>query len=577
MQVQTTILKFTKMLSTVLDVDAEVVDANLVRIAGTGPCNRLLGKKLTSSARLFKYVLETGQDKVVIHARQDALCADCNCRDNCREKAFLGVPIMMEARCIGVISLVAFTDEQQQRIHDNLQIFTDYVRHIAQIFVAKVVEESRSHSAIDRIFMSLIDHMDQGVLVLDEDDHVLMGNEKALCQLGLHSSDIESEQILIKALTTHAEGHQQHIITIGKRQELVIGQFHEIQGCQLFLMAFFQPNSQLETAPDADTTLSNVVGDCRPMKAIKHLISRIADSPSSVLIHGESGTGKEVIASAIHQSSQRKSKPFIAINCAAIPEQLLESELFGYVKGAFTGASSNGKTGLIRAADKGTLFLDEIGDMPLALQAKLLRVLESREVMPIGASKPVPVDIRVVSATNQDFQQMITEGKFRQDLYYRLNVIPMFLPALRERDGDINLLLHRFLEIHSQKIGVSYPGVSDEVLWALNHYQWPGNVRELSNLVEYLVNVVPTGEMIDTDLLPPYIQAPELPVQSQTETSATISINKEDASLQDMEAQLIKSTLARVQNRKMAAKELGIGIATLYRKIKKYGLNNIEY
>ncbi len=193
------------------------------------------------------------------------------------------------------------------------------------------------------------------------------------------------------------------------------------------------------------------------MRLLKSLITRIAPSPSSVLVVGESGTGKEVVARAIHRLSNRSDKPFIAINCAAIPDQLLESELFGYLKGAFTGASANGKVGLIQAANQGTLFLDEIGDMPLMLQAKLLRTVESREVLPIGSSKPIPVDIRIISATNQNLEQYIAEGKFREDLYYRLNVIPITLPPLREREGDIELLVHYFLSLHTKRIGIIYP------------------------------------------------------------------------------------------------------------------------
>lgn len=240
-----------------------------------------------------------------------------------------------------------------------------------------------------------------------------------------------------------------------------------------------------------------------PDASVEKLISRIARGPSSVMVAGESGTGKEVVARAIHKLSDRQAKPFIAINCAAIPEQLLESELFGYVKGAFTGASANGKPGLIQAANHGTLFLDEIGDMPLTLQAKLLRAIESREIQPVGASHPVPVDIRIISATNQNLAQFIAEGKFREDLYYRLNVIPLRLPPLRERQDDIELLIHHFLQLHTRRLELVYPGVSPEVIGLLKRYHWPGNIRELSNLMEYLVNVVPSGEVIDASLLPP--------------------------------------------------------------------------
>lgn len=222
-------------------------------------------------------------------------------------------------------------------------------------------------------------------------------------------------------------------------------------------MAFHQSHTSFSVANAPDEPhIEQLVGECRVMRQLKRLISRIAPSPSSVMVVGESGTGKEVVARAIHKLSGRRNKPFIAINCAAIPEQLLESELFGYVKGAFTGASANGKTGLIQAANTGTLFLDEIGDMPLMLQAKLLRAIEAREILPIGASSPIQVDIRIISATNQNLAQFIAEGKFREDLFYRLNVIPITLPPLRERQEDIELPVHYFLHLHTRRLGSVY-------------------------------------------------------------------------------------------------------------------------
>ena len=266
----------------------------------------------------------------------------------------------------------------------------------------------------------------------------------------------------------------------------------------------------------------------RPMRQLKKLITRVAPSPSSVMIVGESGTGKEVVARAVHKLSDRQAKPFIAINCAAIPEQLLESELFGYVKGAFTGASANGKTGLIQAANHGTLFLDEIGDMPLTLQAKLLRAIESREIQPVGASHPVPVDIRIISATNQNLEQFIAEGKFREDLFYRLNVIPLRLPPLRERQDDIELLIHYFLHLHTRRLELVYPGVSPEVIALLKNYRWPGNIRELSNLMEYLVNVVPSGEVIDLSLLPPNLISSGKVNERESSRAAPASVAKEE-------------------------------------------------
>ncbi len=314
------------------------------------------------------------------------------------------------------------------------------------------------------------------------------------------------------------------------------------------------------------------------MRQLKRLISRIAPSPSSVMVVGESGTGKEVVARAIHKLSGRRNKPFIAINCAAIPEQLLESELFGYVKGAFTGASANGKTGLIQAANTGTLFLDEIGDMPLMLQAKLLRAIEAREILPIGASSPIQVDIRIISATNQNLAQFIAEGKFREDLFYRLNVIPITLPPLRERQEDIELLVHYFFTsaYPSSGIGLSL-GIAPDVVEILRKHRWPGNLRELSNLMEYLVNVVPSGEVIDSTLLPPNLLNNGTTEQSDVTEVSEAHLSLDDAggtALEEMEKQMIREALSRHNSKKQVADELGIGIATLYRKIKKYELLN---
>lgn len=571
MQLQPTILRFTQMLSAVLKIDAEVVDADLVRIAGTGPYSKFFGKKLNTSSRIFRYIIETNEEKVVVKSRTDPLCEGCKNKSSCREMAFLGVPIMIEERCLGVISLVAFTEDSRERIKDNVQLFSDYVKHIAQIVVSKVVEKNSKNKGLDEVFTHLIENMDQGVLVLDENNRVKYGNQPALNNLNIKQDALYDHEIKIRSLSLHnneIKSHQQHIISQGEWQKLIVGQFYNTQGQQLFLMAYHQPNSDF-TIQDHGSLLSTVIGESAKMRQLKKMITRVASSPSSVLINGESGTGKEVIANAVHNLSDRSQSPFIAINCAAIPEALLESELFGYVKGAFTGASNKGKNGLIQAANKGTLFLDEIGDMPMTLQAKLLRVLEERKVMPIGSNDAVPVDIRIISATNHNFQEMIATNKFREDLYYRLNVIPFQLPPLREREGDIALLTNYFLEYHTQKIGVAYPGISAEAMRRLNVYHWPGNVRELSNLVEYLVNIVPEGDQIDIDLLPPHFE------QSSEISSPEAAYNDDySMSLEDMEKNRIEEAIHRLGNRKMVAEELGIGIATLYRKIKKYELNS---
>lgn len=581
MQIQPTIQRFARMIASVLQLEVEIVDENLCRVAGTGAYGKFLGRQLSGNSRLLRHVLETKTEKVVTQSRFDPLCEGCDSKENCREKAFLGTPVILQDRCVGVISLIAVTHEQQEHISDNLREFSDYVRHISTIFVSKLLEDQGPGDNISKIFATMIDNMDQGVLVVDDESRVQFVNQTALKTLGIVQNNIIGKPIRFRPLTFESNfthGHMQHIVSWDDKSELIIGQLHNIQGRQLFLMAFHQSHTSFSVANAPDEPhIEQLVGECRVMRQLKRLISRIAPSPSSVMVVGESGTGKEVVARAIHKLSGRRNKPFIAINCAAIPEQLLESELFGYVKGAFTGASANGKTGLIQAANTGTLFLDEIGDMPLMLQAKLLRAIEAREILPIGASSPIQVDIRIISATNQNLAQFIAEGKFREDLFYRLNVIPITLPPLRERQEDIELLVHYFLHLHTRRLGSVYPGIAPDVVEILRKHRWPGNLRELSNLMEYLVNVVPSGEVIDSTLLPPNLLNNGTTEQSDVTEVTEAHLSLDDAggtALEEMEKQMIREALSRHNSKKQVADELGIGIATLYRKIKKYELLN---
>ncbi|HAH6459268.1 TPA: sigma-54-dependent transcriptional regulator [Escherichia coli] len=581
MQIQPTIQRFARMLASVLQLEVEIVDENLCRVAGTGAYGKFLGRQLSGNSRLLRHVLETKTEKVVTQSRFDPLCEGCDSKENCREKAFLGTPVILQERCVGVISLIAVTHEQQEHISDNLREFSDYVRHISTIFVSKLLEDQGPGDNISKIFATMIDNMDQGVLVVDADNRFQFVNQTALKTLGVVQNNIIGKPVRFRPLTFESNfthGHMQHIVSWDDKSELIIGQLHNIQGRQLFLMAFHQSHTSFSVANASDEPhIEQLVGECRVMRQLKRLISRIAPSPSSVMVVGESGTGKEVVARAIHKLSGRRNKPFIAINCAAIPEQLLESELFGYVKGAFTGASANGKTGLIQAANTGTLFLDEIGDMPLMLQAKLLRAIEAREILPIGASSPIQVDIRIISATNQNLAQFIAEGKFREDLFYRLNVIPITLPPLRERQEDIELLVHYFLHLHTRRLGSVYPGIAPDVVEILRKHRWPGNLRELSNLMEYLVNVVPSGEVIDSTLLPPNLLNNGTTEQSDVTEVSEAHLSLDDAggtALEEMEKQMIREALSRHNSKKEVADELGIGIATLYRKIKKYELLN---
>jgi DNA-binding NtrC family response regulator len=321
-----------------------------------------------------------------------------------------------------------------------------------------------------------------------------------------------------------------------------------------------------------------IIGNSTQMQEIYDLIDKLAEDSSTVLIQGESGTGKELVARALHARSHRSLKNFVPINCAAIPEDLLESELFGYRKGAFTGALLT-KIGHIQHADGGTLFLDEIGDMQPNLQAKLLRVIQDRTFVPVGGLEPVPVDVRIIAATHRDLEAEIAVGRFREDLYYRLSVIPLTLPPLRERQGDIPLLLHKFVQIFNRNRTARLQGFTPEALASLLAYPWPGNVRELENLMQRLV-VLYGGRTIGVDELPdkyapprPALLAPASPIISDEIHFGPDGIDF-DAVIHDLEDKLILRALQLTAgNKKEAARLLHLNRTTLLEKIKKKGLD----
>lgn len=325
---------------------------------------------------------------------------------------------------------------------------------------------------------------------------------------------------------------------------------------------------------------ASMIGTSSPMQELFSLITKVAASNATVLIQGESGTGKELAARAIHQLSTRNAKNFIPVNCAAIPDDLLESELFGHVKGSFTGAYAN-RAGRFEMADKGTLFLDEIGDMKANLQVKLLRVLQNREFEPVGASKSQSVDVRIVAATNKNLEEMVANREFREDLYYRLSVIPITIPPLRERREDIPLLIHTFLTRFNTDKRHALKGFSQEALNILCRYEWPGNVRELENLVERLVILKGSGFITPDDLPEKYLSGKLLVQPKITLDSAGLGDGGQlpeggmciNSAVEEFENRLIMQALNRTGgNKKEAALLLNLKRTTLIEKLKKRNL-----
>ena len=332
-------------------------------------------------------------------------------------------------------------------------------------------------------------------------------------------------------------------------------------------------NALLKSEASKGRSVESIIGLGPEIKRVRDIVSRIADTDSTVLILGESGTGKELVAKALHYGSSRANKPFVPINCAAIPEDLLESELFGYDKGAFTGAGAT-KIGRFEAAHEGSVFLDEIGDMSPALQVKILRILQEKEFERVGGRRSIKVDVRIIAATNHDLERAVDEKRFRGDLYYRLNVIPLQLPPLRDRCDDIQVLLKYFMDKIAIRKKKSLKGVSPEALRLLEAYDWPGNVREIENLVERLIVLKEPDTFITPKDLPERIRKR---AREQHRDDGYVSTMPEgidfNASVDNYERELILDAMAKVKGvKKKAAEYLGINRTTLIEKMKRKGL-----
>lgn len=466
--------------------------------------------------------------------------------------------------------------------------FTDIKESISEIIINLLIDQF----LMDQIKESLNGYKDtfeslpKGVITADSQAIVTMINLAAEKTTGFERSNIIGKRImsifkgtdLIEVINTGKSFFRKEIscnTNKGQRRVLIsassIKDDLEIKGMVATVTALEDARKFVDffTEEPFENDRPELIGESLTFKSAWEKAIKVACSSSSVMIRGESGTGKELFAQAIHKNSMRKDYNFVAINCAAIPSELLESELFGYEAGAFTGAKKGGKPGKFELAHKGTIFLDEIGDMPIDLQAKILKVIQERSFFRIGGTEEINVDIRIVSATNQNLEKLVQENKFREDLFFRINVIPIYLPPLRERKEDVLLLADYFIEIYKNKLKKNITGLSDQAKKLIQNYDFPGNVRELENMIEYAINME-TEEKITVNNLP-FINN-----QGIREKNKSGSLNLGEA-VAELERGLIeealeiygRSTTGKVE----AAENLGISKTTLYKKLNRYNIN----
>ncbi|WP_346355038.1 sigma 54-interacting transcriptional regulator [Azotosporobacter soli] len=573
-EIQASVLQYAEIIAHVIKVDVEIVDSGLVRIAGTGVYKDRINEDMSHEGFVYRQVMQSGEMQLIEEPGQHELCTNCPRRGCCDEKMELCTPIKLKEEIIGVIGLICFADAQKKRLLEDLEVQKLFLLQIAEFISAKAYE----HRELERnrrqmeLLLLVMNNVDKGVLVLDQDKHILQINQSAQKQLQL-SEDCLNKKVTIESTGDSLLGSEEYRVTIGSKTSYLMGELLRVEPeikeqDQVFIFNEIKSiKSGIYDLTNVSTsvTVDNILGQSEVIRQLKTKIAKIAESNSTVLVTGESGTGKELIARAIHAASNRRTQPFIGINCGAIPDTLLESELFGYVKGAFTGADPRGKIGKFELANKGVLFLDEVGDMPLYLQVKLLRVLQERKLVRIGSNQLITLNVRVIAATNKDLKELIKEKKFREDLYYRLNVIPMEVPPLRQRMEDVDLLVDAMVQKYRQLFRKEVYGTDKETAQLLRCYPWPGNIRELENTVEFMINMADPQGFLTKETLPGNI----LSYAENGPRAGDVGVK----TLREVEREHIQKTIQMygdsTKGKQAAARQLGIGIATLYRKINE--------
>ena len=574
--------RYINIISNLLNVDVGVVDKNMFRVTGTGLYKNIDGVYALGS--VYKNTLETGKTHIIENPRLHTLCTQCKDKKNCKEKLEISTPIYCHKEIIGVLGLVCFNDEQKNKILANCESYLHFTKQIAEFIGIKFFEyqENLLQKDQENTLKTILENINKGVIIIDKDNTIVSINPIAIEKLNLKFQCV-GKKIIIITQNDYLMNEEVFKLSINNKDFTVVGKkisltsFDNRKNSAFIFEDIKKINENIaEITNNNVISLNDIYGNSEATKKLKENILKIADTSSTVLITGESGTGKELVARSLHSHSNRKNKPFVVINCSAIPDSLLESELFGYVKGAFTGANNNGRIGKFELANTGVIFLDEIGDMPLYLQAKILRVIQEKKIERIGSNKSIDLDIKIIAATNVNLEEKIKEQKFRSDLYYRLNVIPFKLLPLRERKEDTLPIIEKLIKKYNHISGKNIISIDDEVKQAFLSYDWPGNVRELENVIELMFNISGNSSILNSSLLPENISKKS--VSNPPKSSQIIIKNPSDdfENFDIIEKNYILQGLEKFGNttegKKIISEKMGIGLTTLYRKLKRFGI-----
>ena len=576
--IQQDVQKYTDAIGGIIDTDVEVVDEAMVRVAGTGDFRQRINENMGGQGYVYSHAKQLNKTILIENPGESPVCSLCTNKLFCTEMLDLATPISLDGKVIGIIGIICSTEQQRDALLAQKEKFISFIEQIASLIAGKAYEyiERQRENDISAVFKKMIEVMNRGVVAIDEAGFIRRANLSAARILQSTDALIGRKIAIEKTGDIVYDQEEAYLNVAGTSFHVLchVIQMSSMEGGGVSLVVFQDAADFISPAvlPVSDALMpSRFIGNSQAISQIKASVKKIAISNASVLITGESGSGKEVVASEIHRNSARKDGPYVTINCAAIPEQLLESELFGYVKGAFSGADPKGRIGKFEQANGGTIFLDEIGDMPVFLQAKLMRVLQERTITRVGSNQVIPVDVRLIAATNKDIAELIERKQFREDLYYRINVVPLMLPPLRERREDVDELANFFMDEFCAAYGRPKQKLSDEIANALYFYAWPGNVRELRNVIEYMFVMSSDAPQFNFNHLPPAILH-----HAHRAPAGTKPVRKAMRAGAEQEAEKIRNLLdlygRDLEGKKKVSDQMGIGIATLYRKLKKYDL-----